>query len=82
MGKGPGWASHQRSLEELVKAETRSGPGGEPRRPRTWGLGAAGVLGFLVVLFLALLLGECGGPADEPDVSPTPSHGVVATASR
>lgn len=72
-GQGPGWRSHQRSVEELVRAETRNGPSGAPpRRPRT-SMGASGVLGFVLVLVLFVLASDCAGEqaASEPTVSPT-----------
>ena len=68
----------QRSIEELAKAESNLGPGGAPRRPRGW-LGASSVLGFVLVIVLLVLMADRTDPGDEPPVSPTPSHGAVAS---
>lgn len=83
---GWGWGFDRRSVEELVRSETklgqvpRRGQGPEPPpRPRTW-LGAAGALGLVSVAVLWVLLSD---GADEPDAtpaSPSPSHGAVAAS--
>jgi len=77
-GHGPGWRTHQRSVEELVKAETRNGPSGAPpQRPRT-SLGAAGVLGLVLVLVLFVLASDCASETDAPDSTAPPTTTVQA----
>jgi hypothetical protein len=77
-GRDPGRSFQQRSVEELVKAETglgnQRGRGHEPpRRPRTW-LGAAGLLGLLLAAILLVLISDCGGSGPSTEASPSPGE--------
>lgn len=83
-GQGPGWRSHQRLVEEVVRAETRNGPSGAtPRRPRT-SMGASGVLGFVLVLVLFVLVSDCAveQATSDPTVSPTTTLRVEIAVRR
>lgn len=71
MGFGRPFA--QRTVEELVKAETRPGPRGEPPRRSGMWRGAAVAFAIISGLMLLVLVTDCadGQPgADEPASSP------------
>ena len=77
---------HQRTVEELARSETGMGRGpgrgrepGPPGRPRMW-LGAAGLLGFLLVSLLLVLVLDCAGPGDPVEVSPSPPAVTLVTS--